>query len=138
MPSLAEGFVLLDNSTRSDAISVLFEHPAEIVRADRPEEVAGALEALRQGLARGLHAGGFFSYELGYVLEPKLSTLLPAKRTIPLLWFGLYPGPRELSGAEVQSWLKAEAIGNPFLGAQIGDTRLNSSHVVTSRMPSSA
>ena len=116
-PALAEGFVLLDNSTRSDAISVLFEHPVEIVRADRPEGVDAALQALKRGLGRGLHAAGFFSYELGYLLEPKLKALIPKLRTIPLLWFGLYTGPREMSGAEVQSWLKAEAIGNPFLGA---------------------
>ncbi len=116
-PTLAEGFVLLDNSTRSDAISVLFEHPVEIVRADTPGGVANALARLKAGLSKGLHAAGFFSYELGYVLEPKLAHLMPEIRAMPLMWFGLYTGPRELSGAEVQSWLKAEAIGNPFLGA---------------------
>ena len=116
-PALAEGFVLLDNSTRSDAISVLFEHPVDIVRADRAEDVDAAIGRLKSALGRGLHAAGFFSYELGYVLEPKLRALLPENRTIPLLWFGLYTSPRELSGAEVQTWLKTEAIGNPFLGA---------------------
>ena len=35
---------------------------------------------------------------------------------MPLLWFGLYTGPRELTGAEVQDWLNEEAIGNPTLG----------------------
>ena len=109
--------MLLDNSTRSDAISVLFEHPTEIVRADTPGDVAAALTRLKSGLANGLHAAGFFSYELGYVLEPKLAGLMPPQRSMPLLWFGLYTRPREMSGAEVQSWLKAEAIGNPFLGA---------------------
>ena len=116
-PALAEGFVLLDNSTRSDAISVLFEHPIDIVRADRAEEVEGAIARLKSALSQGLHAAGFFSYELGYVLEPKLRELLPQNRAIPLMWFGLYTHPRELSGAEVQTWLKTEAIGNPFLGA---------------------
>lgn len=116
-PSLAEGFVLLDNSTRRDAISRLYEHPQEIVRADRPEEVGGAIQALTAGIAKGLHAAGFFSYELGYVLEPKLSALLPNNRAVPLLWFGLYSGPRDMSGAEVQDWLTAEAIGDPVLGA---------------------
>ena len=116
-PSLAEGFVLLDNSTRRDSISLLYEHPQEIVRADRPEDVAAAIRALTAGIAKGLHAAGFFSYELGYVLEPKLAGSLPKNRAVPLLWFGLYSGPREMSGAEVQDWLTAEAIGNPVLGA---------------------
>lgn len=116
-PALAEGFVLLDNSTRLDAVSLLFEHPVEIIRADRADEVEPALAALEAGLARGLHAAGFFAYELGYVLEPKLAQLLPERRKVPLLWFGLYTEPCELTGAEVQSWLTQEAIGNPILGA---------------------
>ena len=116
-PALAEGFVLLDNSTRRDAISLLYEHPREIIRADRPEQVTRALDALSAGIAKGLHAAGFFSYELGYVFEPKLASLLPANRAVPLLWFGLYSGPRELTGAEVQDWLTLEAIGDPTLGA---------------------
>lgn len=116
-PDLAEGFVLLDNSTRLDAVSVLFEHPVEIVRADHAHEVAVALDQIKSGLARGLHAAGFFSYELGYLLEPKLAHLLPEKRSVPLLWFGLYTHPRQLTGHHVQAWLNAEAIGMPTLGA---------------------
>jgi para-aminobenzoate synthetase/4-amino-4-deoxychorismate lyase len=115
-PSLAEGFVLLDNSTGLEAVSELFERPVEIIRADTPQEVDTALAALTSGLARGLHAAGFFSYELGYLLEPRLASLLPEHRKMPLLWFGLYTTPRELTGAEVQEWLNEEAIGNPTLG----------------------
>ena len=115
-PALAEGFVLLDNSTSRDAVSRLFEHPIEIIRADAPHEVDAALAALKAGLARGLHAAGFFSYELGYILEPKLRSLLPEQRKVPLIWFGLYSEPREMAGSEVQAWLTEEAIGNAFLG----------------------
>jgi para-aminobenzoate synthetase / 4-amino-4-deoxychorismate lyase len=117
LPSLTEGFVLLDNSTSLEAVSELYEDPIEIIRADTPEDVDGALRSIEAGIKRGLHAAGFFSYELGYLLEPKLAHLLPGRRAMPLLWFGLYKGPRELSGAEVQSWLTEEAIGDPALGA---------------------
>lgn len=116
-PTLAEGFVLLDDSTGPNAVSLLFEHPLEIIRADEPADVAAAILALKSGLARGLHAAGFFSYELGYILEPKLAHLLPAHRKMPLLWFGLYSGPRAMPGNEVQAWLTQEAIGDPALGA---------------------
>jgi para-aminobenzoate synthetase / 4-amino-4-deoxychorismate lyase len=116
-PALAEGFVLLDNSTSLAAISLLFEHPSRIIRADRPEDVADALAALKAALAAGLYAAGFFSYELGYVLEPKLAPLLPLNRAVPLLWFGVYQNPRQMTGSQVQDWLTAEAIGNPTLGA---------------------
>ncbi len=115
-PALAEGFVLLDNSTSLDAVSELFERPVETIRADAPDEVGPALFALQAGVGRGLHAAGFFSYELGYLLEPKLTHLLPPERKVPLLWFGLYASPRQLTGAEVQGWLTEEAIGNPTLG----------------------
>lgn len=118
-PELAQGFVLLDNSTHLDAVSLLYEHPADIIRADAPSEVAAALEALTAGLAKGMHAAGFFSYELGYCLEPKLAPLMPAERKVPLLWFGLYTTPREMTSGEVQGWLTSEAIGNPTLGALV-------------------
>ena len=114
--AITEGFVLLDNSTSLDATSKLFENPAEIIRADSPEEVGPTLAALQVGVGRGLHAAGFFSYELGYLLEPKLKYLLPLQRKVPLLWFGLYALPRQLTSAEVQSWLTEEAIGDPTLG----------------------
>ncbi len=115
MPALQQGFVLLDNSTRLDAVSTLFEHPTEIIRADRPDQVAGALGAIRHGLHSGLHAAGFFAYELGYILEPRLAELLPEVRSVPLLWVGLYRQPRHMSSADVQSWLTAEAIGDSSL-----------------------
>lgn len=116
-PRLAEGFVLLDNSTGPTAQSLLFEQPQYIIRADAPEDVADALAQLRKAMAAGRHAAGFFSYELGYVLEPKLASLLPPNRKVPLLWFGVYAEPRSMTGAEVQNWLTTEAIGNPSLGA---------------------
>ena len=115
MPALQQGFVLLDNSTRLDAVSTLFEHPTEIIRADRPDQVAGALTAIGHGLRAGLHAAGFFSYELGYILEPRLAALLPHVRSVPLIWIGLYREPRLMSSADVQSWLTAEAIGDSSL-----------------------
>ncbi len=115
-PSLAEGFVLLDNSTSLEAVSELFERPVEIIRADAPAGSRARARCVDVRARRGLHAAGFFSYELGYLLEPRLVSLLPEHRKMPLLWFGLYTAPRELTGAEVQEWLNEEAIGNPTLG----------------------
>ncbi|MFA5952783.1 MAG: aminodeoxychorismate synthase component I [Hyphomicrobium sp.] len=103
--NLEETFVLLDNSAGQGAPSLLFTSPVEIVSADEPEQVAAALEALENGLHRGLHAAGFFAYELGYVLEPRLRALLPENRTVPLLWFGLYHAPRTMTETQVDHWL---------------------------------
>lgn len=102
---LEETFVLLDNSARGGAPSLLFTEPLEIVSAQEPGEVSAAIEALEAGLKRGLSAAGFFAYELGYVLEPKLRGLLPPGRNVPLLWFGLYKAPRKMDEADVEHWL---------------------------------
>ncbi|MCH9808103.1 MAG: aminodeoxychorismate synthase component I [Alphaproteobacteria bacterium] len=102
---LSEAFVLLDNSSGTKAPSLLFTEPRKIVRADRPEDVEGAISQLEEAVASGLHAAGYFSYELGYVMEPRLRRLMPEKRVIPLLWFGLYEAPRQMTGAGVLEWL---------------------------------
>lgn len=102
---LEETFVLLDNSSGQGAPSLLFTEPVDIIAAWEPAEIEGALERLEQGIAQGLYAAGFFAYELGYVLEPKLAALMPEARNVPLLWFGLYRKPRAMSESEVEHWL---------------------------------
>jgi para-aminobenzoate synthetase / 4-amino-4-deoxychorismate lyase len=76
----ASPYVLLDDSLTPGGRSLLYTEPEQIVSAREPEEVDAALGAVSAGLARGLHAAGFFSYELGYCLEPKLGGRLPAER----------------------------------------------------------
>ena len=108
-------FVLLDDNTGRGTPSALYTDPVEIIRAESPAEVPAALARLEAAAARGLHAAGFFAYELGYVLEPRLAHLLPANRTVPLLWFGLFRAPAILSSADVQSWLAARTQDTPLL-----------------------
>lgn len=102
---LEETFVLLDNSTLDDRPSLLFSDPHDIVTAFEASEVEDALRRLEAGVAQGLHAAGFLAYELGYALEPKIAALMPAGRSVPLLWFGLYKAPRQMDEAEVDHWL---------------------------------
>src|SRR5262245_11377829 len=103
--NLEETFVLFDNSSGRGAPSLLFSEPEMIVSASSPDQVPDALDRIERGVNSGLHAAGFFAYELGYVLEPKLRALLPEGRTVPLLWFGLYKGPRQMAAPEVEHWL---------------------------------
>ena len=65
-----------------------------IVARDAPE-VAAALDAMDAARAAGLWLAGYASYELGYVLEPRLAGLLPDRRRLPLLAFGVYDTPAE-------------------------------------------
>ena len=102
---LSEAFVLLDNSSGTHSPSLLFTDPLEIVRADTPGEVEAAIARIEAAVAEGLYAAGFFSYELGYAMEPKIAGLMPEKRDMPLLWFGLYEAPRRMTGPGVLEWL---------------------------------
>ena len=115
-------YVLLDDSLTPGGRSLLYTEPVEIVVANAPDEVEAGLDAISAGLARGLHAAGFFSYELGYCLEPKLGALLPERRDVPLFWIGLFGAPRALDDAATRAWLEAKGgLGH----AQISDLRLS-------------
>jgi para-aminobenzoate synthetase / 4-amino-4-deoxychorismate lyase len=108
----ATPFILLDDSLTATSPgaagrTLLFERPQGVVAAYRPSEVEAGLDAVSEGLARGLHAAGFFAYELGYCLEPKLHGLLPRDRQHPLLWIGLFREPRRFNDAETRRWLDA-------------------------------
>lgn len=70
-----------------------FRNPAEVIRADKPEQVASALAAIDSAQARGRWLAGYCSYELGYVLEPRLVPLMPENRRLPLINFGVYDAP---------------------------------------------
>jgi para-aminobenzoate synthetase/4-amino-4-deoxychorismate lyase len=102
----ASPFVLLDDSLTPRGRSLLFSEPDSIVAAHTPNEVDAALDEVSAGLARGLHAAGFFAYELGYCLEPKLRGLLPVERHAPLFWIGLFREPRPFDDAGAHAWLE--------------------------------
>jgi para-aminobenzoate synthetase/4-amino-4-deoxychorismate lyase len=112
--ALSETFVLLDNNSGSGPPSLLFSEPLDIIAAWTPEEVPGALDRIEAGVASGLHAAGFFAYELGYVLEPKLAALMPEKRNVPLMWIGLYKQPAEMSSVDVEHWLATHTRSGSF------------------------
>ena len=102
----ASPYVLLDDSLTPGGRSLLFTEPERIVAAYTPQEIDAALEEISEGLARGLHAAGFFAYELGYCLETKLKGLLPSHRSIPLFWIGLFHDPRPLDDRGTRAWLE--------------------------------
>jgi len=97
--SAARPFVLLEDRLSASAAATLYADPVEIVRCDRSGDVAAALGRIEAGLARGLHAAGFASYELGYALIDRLAAALPSGRALPLLWFGLFEAPERLPAA---------------------------------------
>ncbi len=111
---LSEAFVLLDNSSADGGASVFFREPREVIVADRPDQVDGALARIEAALSAGRYVAGFFAYELGYVLEPKLSQLMPESRRMPLLWFGVYDAPDVMTSKEVSDWLVTHTLSHTY------------------------
>ncbi len=76
---------------------VRFSDPRSVITAREASDVEAALNALDAALAAGAWIAGYATYELGYVLEPRLAPLLPVRRDLPLLEFGIFdaPGPAQ-------------------------------------------
>ncbi len=83
--------ILLEHGPKG--MAALFDTPRRVIRAERADEVLPALAALDRAQRDGLWAVGVMSYEAGYALEPRLATLMPEGRRLPLLAFGLYDAP---------------------------------------------
>ncbi len=97
--------ILLENKTGNEAQILLFEAPEYIISARDTKEVPATIKQLETLSQTDKYAVGYFSYELGYLLEPKLNQLLPAKRKYPLIWFGVFSKPQILGATEQQDWL---------------------------------
>ncbi len=108
--------VVLDGVGPQRGHSHLFDDMAGAVVAHAPGEVETALKRLGDARSQGLHAAGYFSYELGYALEPKLAGLMPESRDLPLLWFGLFRTRRELDHAGLDALIAASAPGRAYAG----------------------
>src|SRR5579871_5653260 len=87
---MAEPRVILDDATPGRERLTRFTGLRSVISATRCEEVADALAAIERARNCGHFVAGYFSYELGYLLERKLCSLLPSQRAVPLLWFGVF------------------------------------------------
>ncbi len=99
--------ILIDNARDLPGRSTLYKDARDIIRADQADDVEDAIIAMEGALTTGAHLAGFFSYELGYALEERLSHLMPQMRKVPLLWFGVFDQPREMTGHEIEEYLDA-------------------------------
>ncbi|PSJ63383.1 aminodeoxychorismate synthase component I [Kumtagia ephedrae] len=74
---------------------VLFERPRDIISADDPAGFEAALAAAEAARRSGKWLAGYFSYEAGYLLEPKLAPRLPDGRRVPLVLLGVFDAPSD-------------------------------------------
>jgi para-aminobenzoate synthetase component 1 len=87
-----EGFIEVEHGP--GGAPARFAAPSSRVTAREPEALPAALAALDAALAGGAWVAGYASFELGYAFEPRLLPLLPARRRLPLVEFGVFPaGP---------------------------------------------
>lgn len=79
-----------------------------------PNEVPEAVEHLERALDSGFHLAGWFSYELGYLLESRLKPRwrLDRSDSPPLIWFGVFDPPRTLQRASIG--LRGRAYAGPL------------------------
>jgi para-aminobenzoate synthetase component 1 len=74
---------------------LLFNAPAQIVAPETATEFFAALETAEAARRSGKWLAGYFSYEAGYLLEPKLRSLLQENRRAPLACLGIFDGPTD-------------------------------------------
>ena len=104
--------VILDDA-RAQRCQV-FRSPSEVLEATSPTQVATVLRRMQEALDRGHHLAGYFSYELGYVLEDRLSPLLPPNRPVPLLSFGVFDRPPECLQDDAAAGSTGRAYAGPL------------------------
>ena len=110
-------FVLTETNLNDADARTLYRAPQQIIRADNIDQVSAALVELDQALAAGRHCAGYFSYELGYALEPRLNGLMPLDCALPLLWFGVFEEAEQLTEQGAREFLEEQTISTHRLSA---------------------
>ncbi|TRW96712.1 aminodeoxychorismate synthase component I [Paracoccus sp. M683] len=72
----------------------LFADPLDLIRADHADQVDAAFAAIEAARQAGHWLAGYFAYELGYALTPRLASLMPPDRDLPLILMGVFDAPQ--------------------------------------------
>lgn len=96
------------------ARQLVFDRPADVILAHEAKDFLPALAAAQAAHNDGKWLAGYFSYEAGYLLEPKLAPLLPDGRRAPLVCLGVFDAPLE----EAVPPRNAAALNGPIFDAR--------------------
>jgi len=114
---MSKSFILLDDARDPETARVaparLYRGPVAVFRANRRDEVAGALAAARKAGEEGLHVAGYLAYEAGLSFEAKLAPLLDDWAGSPLVWLAAFAGYEEIAAADVPAWLAGHVDHGP-------------------------
>lgn len=117
---LTAPFVLLEDRLSEDGESVLLDRPADIIRADRAEELPAAFQKIERALDSGQFLAGYCSFELGYAFEPRLQPLMPRDPRSPLLWFGCFKTVYRFDPASLDVFWGEQAVPPPLTDLVFG------------------
>ena len=90
-------FVFLETLRVSEEenTSYLFLNPIKILTAYGLDDLETLYRSMETALDRGYYLAGWWAYEWGYILEPKLWHLLDTLRPkVPLVWLGVFKDPK--------------------------------------------
>ncbi|HVZ36024.1 MAG TPA: aminodeoxychorismate synthase component I, partial [Polyangiaceae bacterium] len=104
---MSDPIILLDGPERGRLRR--FMGPRATISARGPADVWPALATLEEARAQGSFLAGYFAYELGCVLEPRLADRLPKRPLGPLLWFGVFEGCEDVAAVDLAAQGRAYA-----------------------------
>ncbi len=119
--TLNAGTVVLDNG---GGHSRLYENPLAIIRCDAADQLDAAFAEIEAQRNAGCHLAGFFAYELGYLLEPRLRPLFSETQALPLIWLGVFETYRDLDSNAADDWIAgAGGGGYELTGMHLSQSR---------------
>jgi para-aminobenzoate synthetase/4-amino-4-deoxychorismate lyase len=126
--SVSKDQVILHNAATGRWLC--FEAPYRIVTARCPDEILPALNQIEVLISsRRWFAAGFIGYEAASAFDPALRTHLGGD--LPLLWFGLYPAPKEvdLPTPDVQAYSLGNVVASVSQAEYDGAIRNIKKHI---------
>ena len=100
IPHISEGTILFRDDVEQH--SQLFNNPEQLIIIEQASDFEAGFAALEAARRQGKWLAGYFSYEAGFLLEPKLAALLPEQRRVPLICFGVFSEPPATISAGTQ------------------------------------
>jgi len=116
-------FVLLETARAVgfERTSYLFRKPVKVLTALTADDVDPLYRNMEEALGQGHYLAGWWTYEWGYALQPKLRHLIEVHRPRgPLVWLGVFKPPQVWShgpgeqGRTGAAGLEAAASANRF------------------------
>ena len=104
--NLNQPFVLLENSkSNPNQTTFLFWKKAGKIKCTHQDQIKVSLVEIKKAQKAGYHLVGYFSYELGYFLQPILKQYAPSQINFPLINLYIFSEVRSLNASEINNFL---------------------------------